>query len=76
MIAYNRGESIKDAVERAERLERQRSAFADLRAFDEEMEQYEVAPNPVIAIAGVSAFLAILWAGIGYIIGALIGFPS
>lgn len=33
-------------------------------------------PSPVLAFTIMSAFLAVIWGVFGYILGALVGFPS
>lgn len=34
------------------------------------------APSPVLGFALIGAFLSALWLGIGFIAGAMVGFPS
>lgn len=33
-------------------------------------------PSPVLGLSLIGAFLSLIWGGIGFIAGALIGFPS
>lgn len=33
-------------------------------------------PSPVLPIVVISAFLGVLWGVFGYILGAVVGFPS